>query len=110
MAFLRESPLCSRGRSHPVVYTAKQHRSIHRFDPEQEPPISASVAASVAQLSASSFAPPSSIRPVVESAGDPVDWAEAEAFLRQCYSERPDAGSLDPDSLRTRLREAFAAI
>jgi len=98
------------GRSHPVVYSAQQHRSTTRFDPEQEPPISASVAASVAQLSASSFAPPTSLRPAVESAGDPVDWAEAEAFLRQCYSERPDAGSLGADSLRGRLREVFAAI
>jgi nitric-oxide synthase len=93
-----------------VVHTLPQQRSKPRLDPVQEPQISASVAASTAQLSPTSFELPIRARPAVQSAGDPVDRSEAEDFLRQCYAERPDASSLPSGALNSRLREVFAAI
>jgi len=93
-----------------VVYAVSQPRSTYRSDLEQEPPISAPVAVSLAELSPTSFAPAIPARSPVRPAGDPVDKAEAEDFLRHCYAERPDADSLPSGTLGARLREVFAAI
>jgi nitric-oxide synthase len=93
-----------------VVSPVPQQRSKHRSNPDQESHISAPVAVSLAQLPGSSFAPVLPARPPVHSAGDPVDRAEAEDFLRQYYTEQAGGDSPSPGALGARLREVFAAI